>query len=93
MLHYHGGLRGRDRSLRCRKSVPKNEDIAQDAIRAATLCSKNADLAVSGAQMDPGRRYLTGRGVPHDFVVSTRWFQDAVIQSNAKAAVRLEQQY
>ena len=37
--------------------------------------------------------YLTGRGVPRDFVVSTPWFQDATNQGNAKAAVRLGQQY
>ena len=56
-------------------------------------CAAKVPTSLASTQTDPGRMYLTGRGVPHDFVVSTRWFQDAAIQSNAKAAVRLEQQY
>ena len=71
---------------------PVGEGVAQDAARAATLCSKSADLAVAAAQTDLGRMCLTAQGVPRDFVASPRWFQDVAIQSNANAAVLLGQQ-
>lgn len=64
-----------------------------DYATALRLYRQLAEGGDGDAQCELGRMYLSGNGVPQDYIQSTAWFRKAAEQGNAKGLLFLGGSY